>query len=174
MRSPEGRVTIYLIQLANLGEFVGGAGSVIGGLAVLVTLIYLAVQLKQNNAMVRSQVHQEVSRRSTEMLFFLSEPERVALLFQGMADYNSMSEEEQFRTINYFVGFMNYYENMFYARERGDLDNELWQSRVFRMRRFFGLASPSAWKAVRLQFGRRFREFIETEIFATADRQGPS
>lgn len=73
-----------LTQLANL---IGGVGSVVGGVAVLVTLIYLAVQVKQNNAMVRSQVHQEASRRSTDIAFFLAEPDRVASLFRSMDDY---------------------------------------------------------------------------------------
>ncbi len=49
-----------LTQLANLGEF-------IGGVAVLVTLIYLAAQVKQGNRLVRAQVHQETPRISSEL-----------------------------------------------------------------------------------------------------------
>ncbi len=49
-----------LTQLANLGEF-------IGGVAVLVTLIYLAVQVRQGNRLARAQVHQETARMSSEL-----------------------------------------------------------------------------------------------------------
>jgi len=37
-----------LTQLAKLGEFIGGVGSVVGGIGVLATLIYLAVQIRHN------------------------------------------------------------------------------------------------------------------------------
>ena len=37
-----------LTQLANLGEFIGGVGSAVGAVAVLATLIYLAVQVKHS------------------------------------------------------------------------------------------------------------------------------
>ena len=45
-----------LTQLANLGEF-------IGGLAVLATLVYLAVQMRQSNQMERVQAHRACACR---------------------------------------------------------------------------------------------------------------
>jgi len=153
-----------LTQLANLGEF-------IGGVAVLVTLVYLAVQVRQGNAVVRSQVHQEMSRRSTDLTFFLADPERVALTYRSMADYDGVSEEDRFRTSNYFVGFVNYYESLFYARERGEVDDDLWESRVTRMKSVFSLANSAIWKERRLHFGERFRDFIESEVMASDDSQ---
>ena len=57
-----------LTQLANLGEF-------LGGVAVLVTLVYLSAQIKQSNRLTRAQVLQESARTSTELLASLSPDE---------------------------------------------------------------------------------------------------
>ncbi len=49
-----------LTQLANLGEFVGGV-------AVLITLVYLAVQLRQSNEMAKANaIHRAVNTWSAE------------------------------------------------------------------------------------------------------------
>ncbi len=147
-------------QLANLGEF-------IGGIAVLVTLVYLAVQVRQGNAMARSQVHQEASRRSTDLAFFLAEPERVELTFRSFSDYDTMSDEEKFRISSYFLGFVNHYESICYAHERREVDDDLWESRVTRMRSVFGMVSPKIWEERRLHFGKRFRDFVESEVLVS-------
>jgi len=50
-----------LTQLANLGEF-------IGGVAVLATLVYLAIQVRQNTRSLQATRHQE-SLRMAQGLF---------------------------------------------------------------------------------------------------------
>ena len=58
---------------------------------------------------------------------------------------------------------MNYYETLFYAHERGDVEEDLWASRVERMRRTFALFGPG-WPDYRDTFGGRFVAFIDREV----------
>ena len=53
-----------LDDLANLGE-------IVGAIAVLVTLIYLAIQLRQNTSAIKAQTYQEVYRDLRESLMYL-------------------------------------------------------------------------------------------------------
>ena len=64
----------------------GAIGELVGGVAVIASLVYVGLQVRQSNALVSAQVHQEASRRSSELSFFLSEPDRVALALRGSAD----------------------------------------------------------------------------------------
>ena len=59
-----------LTQLANLGEF-------IGGLAVLVTLIYLALQVNQNTKTVRASTVQSLQESASSFLTSIALDEEV-------------------------------------------------------------------------------------------------
>ena len=50
----------------------GAIGEILGGIAVLVTLIYLAIQTRTNTKALRAQTHQQIaeSRRNNLFLFF--------------------------------------------------------------------------------------------------------
>ena len=52
-----------IVELGALGEF-------IGAVAVLVTLIYLAVQLRQNTEAIRAQISQARSDQAQEFFLF--------------------------------------------------------------------------------------------------------
>ena len=104
-----------LTQLANLGEF-------IGGVAVLVTLVYLALQVRQGANVARTQVHQESSRMSSELLM-QSDRDVLDLFARASIDPDSISASDwRFLRVQ-FVATTNYYETLFYARERGEVDD---------------------------------------------------
>lgn len=148
-----------LTQLANLGEF-------IGGVAVLATLVYLAAQVRQGNAIVKSQVEHETSRRSSELLLALAENQ--SQFFRAIAQYSELSPDEKFQVTLRWLAFVNYYETLFYARERGEVEDDLWESRLARMRWAFAGLPREIWNERKEGFGHRFRAFIERKILPEA------
>ena len=64
-----------LTQLANLGEF-------IGGVAVLVTLIYLAVQVRQNTLSNRVSTLLEMSEASASLNDMLASDGELSRIFE--------------------------------------------------------------------------------------------
>ena len=152
-----------LVELGALGELVGG-------LAVLATLIYLAKQIRQSNTLVRAQAHQEASRRSSELLVALSEPDQIGLLSWMNPGYEALPDADKIRAGLRFLAFVNYYETVFYARERGEVDDDLWESRVARMKWTFTDLNPELWQQRKAGFGKRFRDFVETEIIPHPER----
>jgi len=72
-----------LQDLGSLGEF-------IGGIAVLVTLIYLAVQLRQGNQLNRSASTRTFMNEYNDSLAQVMEPGFAELLRRGSKDFCSM------------------------------------------------------------------------------------
>ncbi len=71
-----------LTQLANLGEF-------IGGVAVLVTLIYLALQVRKSNTWNKQQGFREVQGRVMDWVEHVTSTKEMAHLYNaGCADYD--------------------------------------------------------------------------------------
>ena len=107
-----------LAQLANLGEFVGG-------IAVLVTLVYLVIQLRQGNVNARAAARQSLIENWSDIQFGLAHrPELLDLLGRGIADFDALPDAEKTQ----FVYLMGKYSGNVYngvlLHEEGLLDRE--------------------------------------------------
>ncbi len=60
-----------------------------------------------------------------------------------------------------FIAVVNYYETLFYAQRRGEVDAEHWESRRARMVSYMGPARESYWPMYRPLFGRSFQAFVD-------------
>jgi hypothetical protein len=74
VRSRRARMMVSLQDLANLGE-------AIGGLAVLVTLVYLGLQLRLNTRAVRAATYQQVVEATSEWSAMMSQNDDLVLLW---------------------------------------------------------------------------------------------
>ena len=150
-----------LAQLANLGEFVGG-------IAVVVTLAYLAAQVRQTNRLTRAQVRQDTTQMSTDLVLGMNQDE-LDVIAQVFGDPSGASESELRFAGARFLATANYYEALFYAREGGHVDDELWVSRRHRMQSLFGPVRDSLWPTWKASFGLRFQRFVDETLLAEAD-----
>ena len=91
-------------DLGNIGEF-------FGGLLVVVSLFYLAMQIRQNTRSLRAAAHQEAVRGANEWSSLLVQDSDLnRLLFQGCRDHSSLTSEElnQFTHL-LFIFLRNYW-----------------------------------------------------------------
>ena len=80
-----------LTQLANLGEFVGGV-------AVLVTLVYLAIQLRLGRRLAQIDAHREINTLLSNFLGDIAkDPELHDLWYNGRQARRNLNEEENDR-----------------------------------------------------------------------------
>ncbi len=77
-----------LTQLANLGEF-------IGGVAVLVTLVYLAMQVRQGNKLARADAFQRGAATYSSWRHMLADEGINAIWVKAHKDEDLSPEEEQ-------------------------------------------------------------------------------
>jgi hypothetical protein len=109
-----------LDQLASIGE-------IIGALAVVVSLIYLAVQVRSNTEAERTSTYQSIVSDFGALNINMSgAPELSGLFTRAMEDYIQLNPDEQARISQVFFQAFRNFENMFYQHRRGYLDEELW------------------------------------------------
>lgn len=82
-----------LTQLANLGEFIGGVGSAIGAVAVLATLLYLAVQVRQSTTLARATAQREINESFQHALGQLRQERWIYQ--RGCVGFDGMSRADQ-------------------------------------------------------------------------------
>ena len=108
-----------LAQLANLGEF-------IGGVAVLVTLIYLALQIRQGSRFARIEAHRETGAAMSEFIGDVAKDlDLHDLWYNGLRSNRELGDEEQDR-----LGMLLYrvFFTLSTAHRYADLDPSLWDT----------------------------------------------
>ena len=108
-----------LQQLAQIGEFLGGA-------SVLVTLIYLAVQLKRNIKAVRSAAAQQTHETLIQAYFEVACDADLKRIFRaGTRDFHAIDEQEAGQFFAFWSGIMYIAQNWIYQRDNGALEEVL-------------------------------------------------
>ena len=109
-------------DLGSIGEF-------LGGLAVLVSLVYLALQIRQNTTSVRAAASASVAESLSRVTETMSlEPELARIWTEGLADHDSLDGDARIRFNMIFLTYMRRIENAFYQQSRGFLDPDHWQT----------------------------------------------
>lgn len=155
-----------LQDLGSIGEFVAA-------IATLVTLVYLALQIRQNTRSIRTSAYQETSRDIAESIDRLAtDPEIARIWLAGARDYESLSREDRQRFGFYLTAVMRRYENLLYQAEEVPLDPAAWEGvRELFLHTMSRPGVASWWKISHHLFNRQLRDVVEREV---AKRRGPA
>ena len=117
-------------------EALGAIGEIIGAAAVLITLVYLAVQIRQNTRQIGDSTRalRLTSRDTTQQAFsrwrhFVSEPEAADLYLRGCADYGSLFLAERFRFGIFLQDLLLSYEALHQQIPESLYEREVWDQR---------------------------------------------
>ncbi len=152
-------------------EAVGAIGEVLGAIGVIVTLVYLAAQIRQNTRSLGTEAYGRALDRVTTVQGRLAEhPELTNILLRGAPDKGSLSatERAQFAWIFYemFTGF----EFMFHQAQSGALTEVVWQRWGDTIRWWLSFPGVRQWWDARpAPFTADFTEFVDHQIIG-----GPS
>ncbi len=139
---------------------------IVGGLAVVVTLAFLIVEIRGNTNAIRSAAAEAVhDNYSTWYSSVAGDPELLGLSIKGMKDYSSLSEVEKGQFVAMFMAFTSHSQNAFYKWQDGSLAPELWQGWEFVSMNF--LSTPGGeefWGERGYMFSDAYRQYVETEI----------
>jgi len=149
----------------------GAVGELVGGFAVIGSLIYLGFQVRQSAVAARSAVHQAAAANSTALLVRGADRANYAVHRLGNDDYEALSDEDRNAFDNNYMVLFNYWEALYYDQLHGVVHEEVWQSRVRRMRFVFARypASRTVWSQFRPLFGESFDRFVDNQARAGAE-----
>jgi hypothetical protein len=113
-----------ITTLAAWGEF-------LGGIAVVISLIYLASQIRQNSKLLRASTA-TVTQQSTfgPNAMIVADPELSRIWWEGMADRSALSEAEQQRFDPLLGMQTNGLQQHFRLSRDGIISSEIWNDMV--------------------------------------------
>jgi hypothetical protein len=145
-----------LEDLGNIGEF-------IAALAVVVSLIYLAVQIRQNTRSVRASTYQvavgSISDWSREVSLDSNAPRIFSV---GCIDPDQLTADERLQLYFQLVSLFRNYENLFYQHHQGMIEDSAWVGWAYHMvRTYWSPGVQGWWPSWRMTCQGEFREFLE-------------
>jgi hypothetical protein len=152
---------MFLLTINDLGSI----GELLGSIAVFVSLIYLAMQVKSGTEASRTSTYQSVvSDFSALNQSIASTPELSLLFVRAQENFESLSPDEKARASQlFFMAFRNF-ENMYYQQRKGYLEDELWIGWKRLMLTYHARPGFQTWWSIRSDvFSQTFVEFLRTE-----------
>ena len=106
-------------------DAIGAIGEIIGAIAVLITLVYLAFQVRQSNKLAKMEMHEDsISHYLQNNGNFISNVETARVFREGLLNLDSISPSERIQLwgmLNNIIASFNHireaYENGIYKKE---------------------------------------------------------
>lgn len=149
---------MLLENLGNIGEFLGAVG-------VIVSLVYLAAQIRQNTRTVRASSHHVVNDSFGSFLRLLVENERAADIFaRGVGGLDGLEDDERDTFYTLCSMLFTHFDNA-HLHYRSDLIEESqWQRWRIAIGWYVGFPGVHTWWSNRRGvYAEEFRELVEEE-----------
>jgi hypothetical protein len=138
-------------------EALGHVGEFVGALGVVISLVYVAQQMRQNTNSVRAASFNSMVQNSIRLLeHSFHDAEFAEFLYRAEQHPDTLTPEEQLRWDHYMTAVYRHFGNLIYQHRVGALDEEMWQSYDRALTEHLRTPSWGAW-------------FLENEhVFSTA------
>jgi hypothetical protein len=150
---------LELSELADLGEF-------LGGIFVVLSLVYLAMQIRQNTQSNRTENFARGLERISEMQAALSrDPDLASLHARGVADVSSLTPVERIRFTWWFAEAFGAFEFLFHQSRADAIPDEIWERWSKTIAWWISYPGVQAWWAANpAPFSGSFTRFVDDLI----------
>ena len=104
------------------GELLGGVSGLIAAIGVILTLLYLAAQIRQSTELEMLSAWNQLGAMRNES------PELMSLYDRGRSGYENLDQEEIRRFEMLCYPQFNIYQALFHQYERGVLTKDVWEA----------------------------------------------
>jgi hypothetical protein len=106
----------------------GAIGELVGALGVIVSLAYLAVQIRQNTRALRSTSYHQAAEQTWSAVLAVAQDASLAAAYAKLLDGREPTPEEQVQVAFADVALIFGFENMLRLNEQGLLDPDVWDN----------------------------------------------
>ena len=146
-----------LQSLANIAELIGGA-------VVILSLVYLAIQVRQGTEAQRTENYARALERLATFQATLSQDSEVSRIFsRGLADTSKLTRQEKIRFTWSLYEAFGAFEFMFHAAKTDSIAKEVWLRWSKATAWWLAFPGVQAWWAARpIPFTDSFTLFVES------------
>jgi hypothetical protein len=144
-------------------EAIGAVGEILGAAAVVLSLVYLAGQIRTQNRESRISAMHDMSVGFRDAVAKFSTEDMSKLLVRANVNFDDLTDDEALRLVVTFGGLFRAWEEAFVQHEEGRLDQRGWDA----MNRYYllALSSGGAQRAWALR-----KDYLDPEFVTFVDQ----
>lgn len=142
---------------------VSAISGVLAAVAVVPSVVYLAIQVRRNTLAMYSQAHHLTTIALAETAATIASSNELSRIYRlGLSTPNQLNEDEFFRFAAIGTSQFRTFENLFFQYRSGLVTEEFWSAHRENILWFYHSAGMQIWwQDKRLAYSRSFREFLE-------------
>ncbi len=143
---------------------VSAISGMFAAIAVVLSVVYLAVQVRRNTLAMHSQAHHLTTIALAETAATIASSEELSRIYRlGLATPDKLDEDQFFRFAAIGTSQFRTFENLFFQYHSGLVSEDYWVAHRENILWFYHCPGMQIWwKDKRLAFSKNFREFLET------------
>ncbi len=153
---------------AETAALLGNYGEFLGAIAVLITLIYLSLQVRQSNVANRVASNQAINKKTSDYLKVLYQNDEVLDIWvRGRQSFKTLEDTDRLKfELMMYDGFGNFHEHWHQARAGVTDETQFVRVKTLIQLYFAQPGIVQAWRHISKHYGfdKDFNEFIEEQI----------
>jgi hypothetical protein len=145
-------------------DAIGAIGEILGAFAVVASLIYLAVQVRQQNAEYRIYSAHVVTTAFREVVSSIQDPAVAQLVIQTRDGLEGLADAEVLQIVALSQSYFRVWEEAHYHHSEGRLDPSMWHAMCMQ---FGGIMHfrwfSESWAIRKNTFREDFQNFVDNE-----------
>ena len=143
----------------------GALGEVIGGGAIIISLIYVGLQVRQGTKATLAATNQAFSRQYSDLILQLAQPDVADVFWRGLKGLDHLEEGEQAAFMAIMASIVRTYETFYFERQEGRFESRMYEGYQLQLLDTFGNTGVQEYWALRKhQFSSEFVSYIDGRL----------
>ena len=148
-------------------QVISSIAEIIGAIAVVISLAYVAIQVRSTTEQNRAMMEQAIADRLNDNMMIASSTDIGSIVHRGMADFTELDEAEKSKFTFYYSSWFRSMEQAHRQYLRGFLDVEVWSGyEAYLSMTLESAAVRSYWQAREKVYNKNFRGLVQ-KLLAT-------
>jgi hypothetical protein len=143
-------------------EAIGAIGETLGAIAVVISLVYLALQIRTQNVESRLAAMHEISVGFRDSISTFADPQMAELFTRANGGEEPLTESEMLQLVVGIQRIFRVWEEAYGQHLRGRLDADIWEAMIRQYSSY--LAAPGyqrVWEMRGRYYNDAFRKFVD-------------
>ena len=147
-------------------DTIGTSAEIIGAGAVVISLVYLAIQIRETNAATREEAAREIQNLISQFLAQVSSDTEITKIWvNGMLDLDELSNYEKYQYRSMLNQINSLFERMYRLKKQNRLENWIWDSNIKVFHQMIASPGFKSWFTDRsFVLNDDWRDFLEREM----------
>jgi hypothetical protein len=145
-------------------EAINALAQLTAAIGVIVSLVYLAVQIRQNTRSMRAMVVDSLAQSIADLIRPMAEDRDLMHAFHVVVeDWHGATDDDRMRALPLFFSTFKLFENAWFQQRQGTLDRQQWQGWDAYIRMYYHRPGVKDWWQLRkAAFAAGFRDYVKS------------